>query len=85
LSISLNFQLLRDAFVELYSQPILETLKKSLEERFSVKNDINQIGTQSIAKGKKGKNEIATAIFPPIPARGTFNISKVVESKYFFH
>jgi DNA-directed RNA polymerase len=81
-------QLLREAFVELYSQPILETLKKSLEERFCVKTVGNQIVLRNISRGKKGaklKSDASNGQFPPIPVRGNFNISKVAESKYFFH
>ncbi|CAM9229176.1 unnamed protein product [Choristocarpus tenellus] len=52
---------LRQCFVDLYSQPILEDLHKSLCLRFP------------------------TIDFPPIPKRGTLDLEKVKNSRYFFH
>ncbi|KAL5698887.1 DNA-directed RNA polymerase [Ranunculus cassubicifolius] len=54
-------KILREKFVELYEQPILENLLESFQESFP------------------------TLIFPPLPERGDFNLSEVLESPYFFN
>ncbi|KAI5079887.1 hypothetical protein GOP47_0005366 [Adiantum capillus-veneris] len=53
--------ILREKFVELYNQPILENLLKSFKESFP---DID---------------------FPPVPARGQFDLKEVLQSPYFFN
>eukprot|EP00250_Pteridium_aquilinum_P021406 c25112_g1_i1 orf=168-3746(+) len=52
---------IREKFVELYSQPILENLLKSFEESFP---DVR---------------------FPPVPARGDFDLREVLRASYFFN
>mmetsp|Transcript_21467 Transcript_21467/g.31136 ORF Transcript_21467/g.31136 Transcript_21467/m.31136 type:complete len:959 (+) Transcript_21467:110-2986(+) len=52
---------LRNCFVELYSLPLLETLKSSLELRYP------------------------GISLPDVPKRGCLDISRVRESRYFFH
>ncbi|MCO5547470.1 hypothetical protein L7F22_000920 [Adiantum nelumboides] len=53
--------ILREKFVELYSQPILEDLLKSFKESFP------------------------NIEFPPVPARGKFDLNEVLQSPYFFN
>ncbi|KAL9231262.1 hypothetical protein vseg_006511 [Gypsophila vaccaria] len=54
-------RILREKFVELYEQPILENLLDSFEQSFP------------------------TVSFPPLPDRGDFNLSEVLNSPYFFN
>ncbi|MCL7036588.1 hypothetical protein MKW94_005308 [Papaver nudicaule] len=54
-------RILREKFVELYEQPILENLLESFQESFP------------------------NLEFPPLPARGDFNLKEVLKSPYFFN
>ncbi|KAK9700271.1 hypothetical protein RND81_08G228700 [Saponaria officinalis] len=53
--------ILREKFVELYEQPILENLLNSFQQSFPTLN------------------------FPPLPDRGDFDLSEVLNSPYFFN
>lgn len=62
-------RLLREAFVELHSQPLLQQLKAELEERMQ----------HSKATGR-GKGHV-----PNPPELGELDLNKVLEAEYFFN
>ena len=69
-------QVLRDSFVRLYEQPILENLRKSLMKRWVIHSNTR------IAEPFIRYPDIA---FPPVPRTGSLDLQKVKESLYFFH
>ena len=62
-------RLLREAFVELHSQPLLQQLKAELGERM-----------QNPEVNRRGKG-----VVPDPPGLGTLDLNKVLEADYFFN
>ncbi len=62
-------RLLREAFVELHSQPLLQHLKAELDERM-----------QHPEATGRGKDAV-----PDPPELGTLDLNKVLEADYFFN
>ena len=67
-------RLLREAFVELHSQPLLQQLKAELDQRMPQDPD------KATAKGKKGQQ-----LVPDPPGLGELDLNKVLEAEYFFN
>ena len=65
-------RLLREAFVELHSQPLLQQLKTELDERMPQ--------PAAPAKGKKSQK-----LVPDPPKLGKLDLNKVLEAEYFFN
>lgn len=92
--------ILRNSFIQLHSQDIMDRLRAELLERFS--SHRNMI-SHEIPKGKlEAYKAVAKRIgyrfrgrlritlwepfhLPPVPKKGTFDINQVANSKYFFH
>ena len=66
-------RLLREAFVELHSQPLLQQLKAELEERM-----------QRPSATDKGKSKSKKNV-PEPPKLGSLDLNKVLEAEYFFN
>ncbi|CAB16197.2 DNA-directed RNA polymerase, mitochondrial [Schizosaccharomyces pombe] len=78
--------LLREAFVLLHSNNIMERLKQEFEERykgFLVSKKAIKANDEDL-KAKFGNKSYIPLEFPPLPARGALDLKKVLESKYFF-
>jgi DNA-directed RNA polymerase len=54
-------KLLRQEFMRLHSQPLLETLLKRWQTQYP------------------------NIVFPPLPPKGPLDLTRILESKYFFH
>lgn len=73
---SISLQVLRDSFVRLYEQPILENLRKSLMKRWAI---------HSYTRVDQPFIRYPDIAFPPVPRTGSLDLQKVKESLYFFH
>lgn len=90
--------ILKVQFVKLHSQPILKNLREEFIERYGKRkveieiaqqceNEPTKTSGQAYRHGsvKVSKSRKYVDIsFPDLPARGTFDINEVCQSKYFF-
>ena len=72
-------RMLREEFVNMYSdKPILEALVDEFKKRYK--------GHMVPVRNRETKTVTWRPIqFPPVPKVGTFNVSEVLNSTYFFH
>lgn len=73
-------RILREKFVELHSNPILENLRQELIQLFKDYKIPVYYPDEDDGKLKGWKN----VYIPPVPQVGEFDLSKVLNSKYFF-
>ena len=94
-------EILREAFVRLHSEEILERLRNELLERYannkiSVNVKLSGADTMKVwneHRKSQGKKAVKSCLvrawvglkFDPIPERGKFDIARVRNSQYFFH
>ena len=70
-------RLCREQFVHLHSQPLLENLHNFFCLHYE--------GRPYRDPKSRGETQGRTVSFLPPPARGDFDVRRVLESKYFFH
>lgn len=74
-------RVLREEFVAMHSEPILERLRT---EFIQIYRDY-KVPVVLKKKGSSGGKRVWRDIFiPPLPERGSFDLKQVLESKYFF-
>ncbi|VVD03985.1 unnamed protein product [Leptidea sinapis] len=73
------FQICREQFVALHSQPILEDLSDFMVKRYSYPEEELELGSVG-ASNKKRVN----ALLQKVPEKGHFDINSVLDSVYFF-
>lgn len=83
--------ILREQFVAMHSQPILERLREELVARYR-----GHLVPEGVHRSRTGRGTVAGDIkymqvdgwrpisIPPLPPRGAFDISLVLDSEYFF-
>ncbi|EPY51427.1 RNA polymerase [Schizosaccharomyces cryophilus OY26] len=78
--------LLREAFVELHSQKIMEKLRNEFRKRYKnymIQKDVARRYDLWISTEYADKKWVPLRI-PTLPSQGSFDLTKVLESKYFF-